>query len=573
MSFFKKYVISNVDDLPISVYKRLILTGQLSILAGVVSLIYLFVEGIYGEASYVAYYGIVTVGSVVSLLLLRLNKRNAAKFTLLFSALIVVALFSSIEPYRTGVYMIYIVVSIGAFTLFGYEDIKWSFVLVTLTIGTFIFNYYISDFNFLGFVEYNEQYFQYSFVVNFFVAILSTGLMFYYTLVINYTSERELKEGQVALLELTEKLKLSKARFDLAIKGSSAGIWDWNFVDSRIYFSPMLQTLLGYEEGELDFIKYKDFLSIIHPSDVEKLRDALKEHVHNNTPFWVEARFKKKDGSYVWVLDTGQAEWNEKGDFVRMAGAVINIADRKKAEKQLNDQNLKLQRTNEELDRFVYSASHDLKAPLCSILGIVNLAEMSEPKGDQLYFLELIKNRVEKLNGFIEDIIDYSRNSRLEVTKSVVDLNGMIESIISDLEYFEQRDKITIYKDFDPELELVVDKGRLETVLKNLLVNAVKYHNLTQDDPYIRISVAQHGSDAEIFVEDNGTGILEEHKANIFDMFYRATDNAEGSGLGLYIAREMVDKMGGEIEVISEFNNGSRFSVMIPNCFEMVLAV
>lgn len=573
MSFFKKYGISNVDDLPISVYKRLILTGQLSILAGVVSLIYLFVEGIYGEASYVAYYGIVTVGSVVSLLLLRLNKRNAAKFTLLFSALIVVALFSSIEPYRTGVYMIYIVVSIGAFTLFGYEDIKWSFVLVTLTIGTFIFNYYISDFNFLGFVEYNEQYFQYSFVVNFFVAILSTGLMFYYTLVINYTSERELKEGQVALLELTEKLKLSKARFDLAIKGSSAGIWDWNFVDSRIYFSPMLQTLLGYEEGELDFIKYKDFLSIIHPSDVEKLRDALKEHVHNNTPFWVEARFKKKDGSYVWVLDTGQAEWNEMGDFVRMAGAVINIADRKKAEKQLNDQNLKLQRTNEELDRFVYSASHDLKAPLCSILGIVNLAEMSEPKGDQLYFLELIKNRVEKLNGFIEDIIDYSRNSRLEVTKSVVDLNGMIESIISDLEYFEQRDKITIYKDFDPELELVVDKGRLETVLKNLLVNAVKYHNLTQDDPYIRISVAQHGSDAEIFVEDNGTGILEEHKANIFDMFYRATDNAEGSGLGLYIAREMVDKMGGEIEVISEFNNGSRFSVMIPNCFEMVLAV
>lgn len=570
MNFFKKHIIQDAAFIPVSTYKRSILTGQLSIVSGLVSFIYILIEWNYGEMRYVPFYGFITIGSFVSLLLLKNQKHNAAKFTLLFTTLIVVALFSSIEPYRTGVYMVYIVVSLGAFTLFGYEDLKLSLTLVSLTISTFIFNYFINDINFLGDVEYSEQYVRTSFAVNFFVSILSTGLMFYYILVINHASERELKEGQNVLLKLTHQLQSSKARFELAIKGSSAGIWDWNFVDSKIYVSPILQQLLGYEEGEMDFIDYDRFLSIIHPKDLNKLNTALKGHLKGHRRFLVEVRFKCKNGSYMWGLDSGQAEWDQNGKPVRMAGSIVDITERKEAEQLLQAKNRDLRKTNEELDRFVYSTSHDLKAPLCSMLGLIHIADISKNRDEQKHCMAQMKERVETLNGFIEDIISYSRNSRLNVMPEDVPVNKMIDKILDGLEYFEHKRNISIVKCFPKDLVISTDASRLRIIMNNLIANAIKYHRIDQGNPYINITADVFDKVVQISVEDNGNGIEDDYKESIFNMFYRASENSDGSGLGLYIAREMVEKMNGQITVQSEFGQGSKFTIVLPNYIEAV---
>lgn len=571
MSFFKKYIINGAGQLPASVYKRLILTGQLSIVAGLVSFIYILIESNHGEIRYVPLYGIITCGSIISLVLLKFEKHKIAKFTLLFSALIVVALFSSIEPYRTGVYMIYIVVSLGAFTLFGYEDLKLSFILVGLTVAVFIFNYFINDINFLGYVEYSEAYVSTSFAVNFFTSILSTSLMFYYILAINHASEREMKESQNGLINLTEELKASEARFGLVIKGSSAGIWDWNVVGSKIYVSPILQKLWGYDEGELEYIDFEQFLDFVHPEDLPRVNLALRNHIKNRKRFLVEARFLCKDGTYMWGLDSGQAEWDKNGNLIRMAGCIVDITERKEAEQLLQAKNRDLRKTNEELDKFVYSTSHDLKAPLCSMLGLIHIANISEDCEEKKQCMSLMKERVETLNGFIEDIISYSRNSRLSVMPEEVLLDEMIDKIFEGLQYFDQQKDISIIKCFPENLEISTDRGRLQIILNNLITNAIKYHNVNQENPFIKISVETCDDVTQINVEDNGHGIEDNYKEKIFNMFYRATENSDGSGLGLYIAREMVEKMRGQITVQSEYGKGSAFSIVLPNYFEVAV--
>lgn len=571
MSFFKKYIINGAGQLPASVYKRLILTGQLSIVAGIVSFIYILIESNHGEIRYVPLYGLITCGSIISLVLLKFEKHKIAKFTLLFSALIVVALFSSIEPYRTGVYMIYIVVSLGAFTLFGYEDLKLSFILVGLTVSVFVFNYFINDINFLGYVEYSEAYVRTSFAVNFFTAIVSTSLMFYYILVINHESEKEMSDTQGGLINLTQELRASEARFGLVIKGSSAGIWDWNVENSKIYVSPILERLLGYDEGEFEYIDYEQFLAIVHPEDLERMHLALSSHIKNQRNFLVEVRFQCKDGSYMWGLDSGQAEWDKNGKLVRMAGCIVDITERKEAEQLLQAKNRDLRKTNEELDKFVYSTSHDLKAPLCSMLGLIHIASMSDNSEEQKHCMTLMKERVETLNGFIEDIISYSRNSRLSVMPEEVLLNEMIDKIFEGLQYFDQQKDINLVKSFPENLEISTDRGRLQIILNNLITNAIKYHNVKQENPFIKVSVETFDDLIQINVEDNGHGIEDSYKEKIFNMFYRASENSDGSGLGLYIAREMVEKMRGQITVQSEHGEGSTFSIVLPNCVEVAV--
>lgn len=272
----------------------------------------------------------------------------------------------------------------------------------------------------------------------------------------------------------------------------------------------------------------------------------------------------------MWGLDSGQAEWDQNGKPVRMAGSIVDITERKEAEQLLQAKNRDLRKTNEELDRFVYSTSHDLKAPLCSMLGLIHIADISENRDEQKHCMAQMKERVETLNGFIEDIISYSRNSRLNVMPEDVPVNEMIDKILDGLEYFEHKRNISIVKCFPKDLVISTDASRLRIIMNNLIANAIKYHRIDQGNPYINITADVFDKVVQISVEDNGNGIEDDYKESIFNMFYRASENSDGSGLGLYIAREMVEKMNGQITVQSEFGQGSKFTIVLPNYIEAV---
>lgn len=238
-------------------------------------------------------------------------------------------------------------------------------------------------------------------------------------------------------------------------------------------------------------------------------------------------------------------------------------------EKRLTDlarevkiKNEDLQKTNAELDRFLYSTSHDLRAPLMSVKGLINLIEL-EGNRDPKYFA-MVNERLNKLDGFIRDIIDYARNGRTQLIPETIKLHQFLTEIIEGIRYMEGADQVKINLNVDEQLTLVADKSRLYMILNNLVSNAIKYRH-PSGNSWIKISAKSAPKQLRLDVSDNGRGIEPEHIERIFDMFYRATDTSKGSGLGLYITKQAVQRLGGSITVHSVYDKGTTFTVTLPH--------
>ena len=233
---------------------------------------------------------------------------------------------------------------------------------------------------------------------------------------------------------------------------------------------------------------------------------------------------------------------------------------------EINEKNLSLEKTNEELDRFVYSTSHDLRAPLASILGLISLTELGDEKipPDIAKYLQMMKERVNSLDSFIQDIIDYSRNSRVDLELSRVNFAKLIDDIILHNKYLKNAQKVKIIANINFNKHLKLDRNRIARVLNNLVSNAIKYNDVNKDNPTVEINARLDNNTLIIDIVDSGRGIRDEIRDKVFNMFYRGTDKAEGSGLGLYIAREMVHKMNGTLEFTSQAGIGTTFTVSIP---------
>ncbi|WP_185154200.1 ATP-binding protein [Fulvivirga sp. M361] len=227
----------------------------------------------------------------------------------------------------------------------------------------------------------------------------------------------------------------------------------------------------------------------------------------------------------------------------------------------LEDERLILKKTNNELDSFLYSTSHDLRAPIASILGLTNLAALETKDSTILQYFKMIETRVKKLDSIISDILTYSKNTKLQTQEEHVDFNALIEEILSDIKFDERAAGIQIIYEGVKANELSADRGQLKIILSNLLSNAIKYHDLSKDNPYIRVDFKKDGHAVEITISDNGQGIAQEHHDKIFDMFYRANSTSEGSGLGLFIVQEASRKIKGEVSLQSQLNEGSNFKL------------
>ncbi len=241
----------------------------------------------------------------------------------------------------------------------------------------------------------------------------------------------------------------------------------------------------------------------------------------------------------------------------------------RRAEKELTEKeelasqkNLELQKVNEELDRFVYSVSHDLRSPLSSILGLTDLARRTDDLKELDQFLVMIQGRVKAQDHFIREIIDYSRNARTEVVSESIHLLTLVDEVLEALRFDTNAQRIKFTKQIDADVFLISDKTRLAVILNNLIGNAIKYHDFSKENPVVEIGFLKNSS--ALFVKDNGTGIMPEHQQKIFNMFYRGSERSTGSGLGLFITKEAVAKLNGDIEVKSEFGKGTTFTVKFP---------
>jgi PAS domain S-box-containing protein len=363
---------------------------------------------------------------------------------------------------------------------------------------------------------------------------------------------------------MAEKLKESDYRYELAMQGSNAGLWDWDIKRNQIFHGPKWYDMLGYDENNFHDASIENIYEIIHPDDLPGVREALTNQMEKDIPYSVELRMKRKDGTFHWFLDSGKVIRENGNGPIRMVGSIIDIQERKKAESEVLKQNELLEKANSELDRFVYITSHDLKAPLLSVMGLINLAQMSGDPNEIEMCLRLMKERIKGLEHFIGDIIDYSRNARSGIISDEIYLKSMIEDILKEMIFVDDADKITISLDIPAEFRFLSDSKRLSVIMKNLIFNSIKYHDPAKSNPSIEIKAVKSEESISIRVIDNGIGVDHKMKDKIFDMFYRASEKSNGSGLGLYIVKEMVLKLNGSIEVISEPSKGTEFRLSFP---------
>jgi len=230
--------------------------------------------------------------------------------------------------------------------------------------------------------------------------------------------------------------------------------------------------------------------------------------------------------------------------------------------------NEKLSKTNTELDKFVYSVSHDLRAPLKSMTGIIEITGQESEDPFVKEHMDLLQESISKLDRFIVDMLEYSRNAKSEIRKEKIDFQELLNDITRNLKYMcENQRPVEISLDVQSESPFCSDKGKLSTVLNNLISNSIRYHNPESKDPFVRVKVKTTDKQVEIMVKDNGIGISKDLHDKIFEMFYRVTENSVGSGLGLYLVKETVEKLNGEIKVDSHPGVGTEFSLQIPNLF------
>lgn len=243
----------------------------------------------------------------------------------------------------------------------------------------------------------------------------------------------------------------------------------------------------------------------------------------------------------------------------------INMEEKlKRLNSNLLVRNTKLRVSNDELDSFVYRASHDLRSPLASIMGVINIVKTEKEVTKIKDYMKYQERSVKKLDDLIQDILDLSRNAKLDIFIEPVDLKLFIKSCVDSFSYMEEFGKVEILLEIPDGFIVNTDTRRLKVVLNNLLSNALRYSDFKKEKSYMKITGEYKQRNIVLTFQDNGIGIKEEHLNKVFHMFYRATDQNTGSGLGLYIVKDAIDKLDGVIKIDSVFGEGTTIQIFIP---------
>lgn len=254
-----------------------------------------------------------------------------------------------------------------------------------------------------------------------------------------------------------------------------------------------------------------------------------------------------------------QKPWN-----VEQVGALLKRAvEYQFQQNMIRNQNHDLRRMVTEMERFVYSVSHDIRAPLTSVKGLIELIRLEPDKAPE--YLNYMDQSIDRLDVFIHKIIDHYRNNKIEQTIRHIDVEQMLELIVDTQVPALVRNDIEVTIDVESQCPLYSDEFRLNIILGNLISNASKFFKSGQNDKKLHLQATISADKAVFTIADNGIGIPEKHLKSVFNLFYKvATENA-GSGLGLYLVNEAVKTLGGQIVVSSEPNHSTTFVVTIPN--------
>ncbi|HTE29256.1 MAG TPA: ATP-binding protein [Chryseolinea sp.] len=322
----------------------------------------------------------------------------------------------------------------------------------------------------------------------------------------------------------------------------------------------------GFEEMfgySLEDMKDRSINDFIVPEELAHEGVDLHNLIASHRVISIETIRRHRNGKIVNVILYGMAVMLDN-QAIGIYGVYVDITHRKRVEEELKIRNA-------ELDNFVYKVSHDLRAPLSSVLGLVNLAKLPGNTDNPMDYIDIIGSKVEHLDHFIGDVLSHSKNLKMDVSNAKVEFKNIVDETFNDLNYLEGAKGISRLIKVEG-IDFYSDPWRIAEILRNLISNAIKYRKLDQVTSEIGIRINVDHLRAEISFADNGIGIDEESLSKVFEMFYRATEQSDGSGIGLYIVKNAVEKLGGQITVSSRVGQGTRFNILLPNRINNVMS-
>ncbi|MCC6364791.1 MAG: PAS domain S-box protein [Bryobacterales bacterium] len=394
------------------------------------------------------------------------------------------------------------------------------------------------------------------------------------------------EEGEVWLLQdVTQRMEMERAlregqiRFELAVRGTSDGLWDWDMRKRSMYCSPRLMELLGHEGKGIEAAENL-FEERAHALDANAVKEMLARHLAERAPFDIECRLRMHNGGYGWFHLRGLAVWNEEGQPTRMAGSISDITARKQAEQEQKAlvEQLKIAHQSAESaarakSEFLAHMSHEIRTPMHGVIGMTGLLLDTDLNSEQREYAETVHHSAEALLAILNDILDISKieAGKLALENLPTDVESTVCEVMSLLSRTAREKNLELISGFSPDTPETVlcDPARLRQILLNLVGNAVKF----TEKGHVLVNCwvgSRTGHRAELCftVQDTGIGIPKEKQNALFEQFVQAdtstTRKYGGTGLGLTICRRLLALMGGAIEIESEPGKGSTFTFRLP---------
>lgn len=459
--------------------------------------------------------------------------------------------------YNAGSDGVMLIIMLAAFSMYlaaaPYSLFKYIIPFMIVNVSVLYYTEYVHPEWVAYYGSIASRMFDLAFITNFVIIGLSICI---YLFKKSFDEERSRNErSSLALAEAKSEIKIKKIienSTDAVITTDIEGlILEWNQAASRTF---------GYHIADA---KGKNIGEIIIPDSVKESFNQAILYFKEKTNFirFETAAINNVGEIFPVELSMTQIEYEDK---VLLNFFIRNIKERKENEEKILKKNQQLQELNQEMDAFIYRASHDLRTPATNISGLLEIYNNSSDSEKDEIALKLRSNN-EKMLKMLEDLSDYSRNHRTDLSYHLIKLDEITENIKKGLAHLPDAKRLVIQIEETGNHIFISDYDRLHIVLLNLIENSVCFNNPDNEEILVKIMVVKASDKVVIKVSDNGEGIKEDTLPKIFNMFFRGSLKSIGAGLGLYIVKRIISKMKGSIEVSSIKGLGTTFTIEIPN--------
>ncbi|TAE17235.1 MAG: PAS domain-containing sensor histidine kinase [Bacteroidetes bacterium] len=384
-------------------------------------------------------------------------------------------------------------------------------------------------------------------------------------------SEQQIHLSGTIFLSQEARLARFKRFFDLSLLEMVVSIG----IDGKFtYFNRGFADILGFSFQEINHTSFFDMIDATQLTETMAHLEALRIHEGITRNF--NNRCKQKNNNYRVI--SWRMTFNKDAYYAVGTDITEQEEQRLQNERLLKDLEMQnkeqkhtlqeLETRNFELDQFVYKVSHDLRAPLTSIMGLINLSRLDGDSPEKVVnYINMMETSTQKLDRFITSLLEYSRSNREYQDVEKIDFEEIIENSLDGLKYIKGFEKMQIDIEVKKsDIAFFAEPMKLSIIFNNILSNAVKYQNKRISPNILKIEI-DYTPDwyANIRIWDNGIGINQRYLDKVFNMFFRATETSEGSGLGLYIVKQAVERVGGAVQINSDYGKSTEVIMQIPN--------